>query len=361
MKKVLIVGACPGSDDAISSIFECFLSVNLGNNDVSFFCFGPEHYRHVTNGPHLVMEKDPLRGEVNITRAKRKILRKLNLDDSLIEARLCLKMLIKNFSKEKWDLIIGVAGNFSYIEAAMMFSKKFNAEFRFMTFDPYSQSPFITFSRQKRVLKETEWVKNSTFYYVDHDGGGGLNVSAQNLNKERTFLIPFRRYENSASDRRAKNIVYGGLFYKNVREPYSIISLASKPAMSGFTFEVYSNWKGTDSANLHFHNLLSKKEFTEKLRTALAIAVVGNKKLSENYKSSKYLEAVSYKKPIICFDMDISDSCELKNYPLLFTSSDPKLAEKLFAIRGGDYFGNVCLDDIFPNRKPENFVKTLLE
>lgn len=358
MYKILFVGGAPGSSNAVSSVLESLLNVKKQNIQLFFYDQSSFSSNYILNGNSVIIDKSPLMAKrLTLYRLIRKFGRVAGLDFSLVMSGYILKKLSKYFKKTQIDEVFGVGGNYQYVEAAYKFAKLKNAKFNILAFDPYAENATKKIFVKKRLKRERRWYEFAGKILLDEDGG--LSSSKLNGKKSTFFVVPLKE-PKIYSTKEQKNIIYGGQFYKNIRPVEMIYEIAEQNGLKNMMIESYSGKHTSHLNNLIFYEMLPKKQFIEKIKEAKAVIVLGNINAKSNYKSSKYLEAISYNKVIICNGINIQKDPILKKYPFCIDFRDPLLLNKINSYFPEKYFERISLKTIYPERDEELFVDKVL-
>ncbi|MCR5504967.1 MAG: hypothetical protein K6E94_05405 [Elusimicrobiaceae bacterium] len=122
-RKVLILGASFEGADAVSGIMSNITNYVSGDCEI-YFC-GYNNAVSPQMKEHDISINNPHHNPTLYFRIKRKIFNELELDTCIFDAKNILARL-KKYDYLKFDLVLGVAGIFSFIEAAYLFAKKKN-------------------------------------------------------------------------------------------------------------------------------------------------------------------------------------------------------------------------------------------
>ena len=307
-KKILIVGATSGGSNAVSQII--YRIISSGNEDCVFFLFGfneGSFAARTKSNVHDILVKNPFK--VIFIRALRKIKVLLKQDIILFPTIYTYLLLEQKCRILDPDLIVAVSGRFCYAEAAYLFAKKHNIPLRIVCFDPFKSNTVFYINEKKRESVYSRWIKYSEKIFWNFENVV-LGSDKSNI-KTSVFKIPIGNVVNeNKSDKRS--IVYGGSFYGDHRTPEGLYKL--NKLLSGTSYHIYcfSNYHDDNSyENLTFVSLVDPDKYSDICNNATAFIYIGN--VNTNSISSKYLEYVVYKKPII--GIQVQQNNEVRKYP----------------------------------------------
>ncbi len=349
-KTILLIGATKHGTSAESLILENLIQLAPKNCDIHCFGFAEKNQNIQEEKNYLIAH--PFEGySLNslFYRFKGKIYSLLKKDKAILAASYILRQLTKATKDLKLDLIIAVAGQFSFIEAAYLFASKHNLPLKIIYFDPFTQN-ISTINLQMRKALEKKWLSyaNNLYYNLE-------NSYPENLNKKmRGFYIPIflKPLENW---QRNKTFLYGGAFYKQIRKPDGLYAFAKAIKNTAWHIECYSNLRDYPKiSNIKFSPVISRADFHQKCQQAGALIYIGN--TGGNSTSSKYLECIGYRKPIVGIQVAANDP--VRKYKYYFDATDKNLIHKLSALTASElknYDPFAC----YPERNGKNLAETL--
>ncbi len=319
-KKILIVGATTNGNGAVSSIIDTVLSENT---DYEFYCVGygdRQSTDHPTPNIHNITFKDPFVTNI-FYRAKDKIYRTVGIENYAVSSLYIFNKLLHLCKEHSFDMIVSASGWFCFTSAAYKIAKIKKIEFRMIYFDPFTNNAF-TRNSKLRAKQEHTWLSYASkmFYDVDNDHP----ETKEFREKQIGFKEPLRKREF----KRPKNnhIIYGGFFYTDIRSPDGIYQLGELFRDSDKKIVCFSNLKEKGIFdNLEFKGLVPHDEFVTICEEAFAFIYIGNRGIGA--KSSKYLEYISFQKPII--GIDVEPDNDVKKYKYYIDISDAQLKNKL--------------------------------
>jgi len=363
MKRLLFLGTTTKSSLAIAEILDTFLSTSIvSNGDYAITCIGFSETINYNNDASSIINielDDPFVGLKHFgIRIKRKIDTSLNSNLGLSSSNYIYKQVLKLLNNQSFDYVFGVSGIFAFMQAAYRFSQKRNFKFVPIYLDPYSLRPNT--SRKicmKKLVIEERWIKSA--YKILYDADGSIPPFKEYEVKMIPFFIPIPDPVKTLP-RRENTIVYGGTFYKGLRESDGIIELASREDMKNFSFEIYSNMNSNGKApkNMHVHKRIKRIQFEKELLSASAVIVVGNK-TNLRYQPSKFLTDISLRRPIIGVD-NCHEIKYLEKYPFFYRADDQNLPTKLLSITNEQLL-SFSPYSIYPERKPDAIVLAIIK
>lgn len=325
-KRILIVGASVEGRNAVSQIMSRIITQN--NDECEFFLFGYD-YGSVNNqqNKNAFDLKVPDPYTLFRYRFARKLLNMFHMDQYKLTSKYEFSRLNWICEGKSFDQVVAVSGLFCHVATAFRYAKMKSIPLSIVYFDPFVENR-STRNKKKRASVEARWFEYATFVYCNEE-----NV-LPSVNRFREKIIPFKIPIEVSSeyvdDNNSKDIVYGGMFYQDIRTPDGVYTLARQIAKSDYQITCYSNLQNERGAeNLRFLPLIGAQAFAEKCKTAAALIYVGNR--GGNSKSSKYLEFVALKKPIIGIQVETDN--EVRNYPFYIDASLPNLIERLNMLR----------------------------
>ena len=354
-KHILIVGCTAIDSDAVSPIIKNI--IEQADNEQSFVCIGyseKSFVKRINDNLVSIGIKDPFLGNNAISyRILRRLYLWLNKDNFLLSTRYAFKKIKTLIKDEQFDLIIGCSGRFCFSEVGYKLAKERLIPLRLAFFDSCVYNPYVR-NRAKRLKKQNEWISYAQKLLINIEAQSRLQDS--DLSKTEFFKIPIRNRQVSF-DRDSKNYIYGGTFYKNIREPDDIIKFADSLENDKDIVICYSNIPQEKSNNkIKFRKILPYAEFIDVCQSAKALIYIGNK--GTDVVSSKFLEYLSLKKPII--GINVSEKDDVRKYPFYFDSDDDLLCEKIDSITINDLCGYDCYSD-YPDRNPVYLYRLLSE
>ena len=350
-KRILLVGITKGGTGPTSGIMTKVMDQIEGNCEIYFCGYDP-------NTPSLddkynLCLSDPRRGISTPAlryRIRRKIHHLLQWDDCTLGSQTIFTHLQK-YAHLNFDLVIGIAGIFSFVEAAYQFARQNHLPLKLAYFDPFTNNSLAK-NIKKREKLEQRWLSYAEKLYYNLENL--VPAHLQKCNKLVGFHIPmFPQPLTTWTQDNA--LIYGGSFYKGIREPELLYRFANSVKNSRFSIECYSNLKYyPKDSNIHFAPMLNRKQFEQKCLSARGLIYIGNS--DKNLKSSKYLEYIIWHKPII--GVNVEQDNEVRKYKYYVNENDPKLIEKLKSITQAELLAYDPLLD-FPNRDPKVLAEEL--
>ncbi len=343
-QKILIVGAGLGASDAVSGIMTNLANLVLNKQEV-YFC-GPNSIGTLLEDEHNIYVPIPnLKSEIY-----RKIRTLFRLDSCISDAKLIFSILEK-YANLEFDLVIAVGGVFSFIEAAYLFSLKYNIPLKIIYFDPFANNVF-SINPKKRMQIEKRWLSYADvlLFNIENTCPSYLQRSP----KLKYFYIPMflKPVKNLTQDR---TLVYGGAFYRHIRTPKLLYDFALSIKNKGFTIECYSQLKHCpQDIGIKFFPTLRRKDFEKRCQSASALIYIGNS--GGDSKSSKYLEYIAMHKPIIGINVEPDNI--VRKYKYYIDERDPHLIDKLNNINQDEILAYSPYID-FPNRNPKTLTDIL--
>lgn len=356
MKKILIVGASLSSNDAVSIIVNNLLTSKT--DDIIFYVFGYSSYKKAQGDISTQIVdlsiKDP-RVKI-IYKILNKTCKLVHFDQESITSAYAYRMMKHMCHGLKFDLIVSLSGPFCFANIAYRYSKKHNIPLRTVYFDPYVDNLYAL-NKKKRKRKELKWAKQSevVLYSAENSIPRYTNITRTISFKIPIFISSVQSVEKKNSCEDFSNyFVYGGTFYPGVRSPDSLFELADRINGTNTKIYCYSTFVHNIYKNiLYFKPLLSANEYKKVCSKARGLIYIGNS--GGNSTSSKFLEYISLKKPII--GINVSKVDEVRKYPYYIDISDD-ICAKLVNFEQyimNDY--NPYID--FPDRRPEIFFDQL--
>jgi len=321
---LLIVGAGFDGGGATPVVLsEVFTQPAFKPFDITFVGFG-NGVERTFKGIHCINLPDPyVGGKHPFVRLCRKIRSCTNQDIFPSGAGYVFQMMKKRLRKKRFDLVLGAPGLF--MECAYKYSILTKSKFGMIYTDPFSLNPLAGKFKEKRCKKEYAWESLASVIFYDNDGP--VPPFGEFDQKKNIFYFPIAGPISSLPEPK-KSIVYGGAFYKGLREQDGIYNLAKRQDMQDYTFDIYSDiCPPPGIPNLKVHGYVKKDVFESKCLDAKAIIVVGNK-TNMVYIPSKYLTDISLRRPIIGVDSG-AELKYLQKYPFFVSSRDENLRKKL--------------------------------
>lgn len=342
MKKVLIVGATINGRNAVSSIFRTIIEQD--QNECVFYCFGYEDGKDLQNDIGVIdfQVADPYKGFAY--RLLRKTYYTFKIDDCKLTSKYALRQLNRICANQQFDLVIAAAGRFAFIHAGYLFAKRRGIPLRIVYFDPYTNNDYAWNVRLRKQL-EQQYLQYVDLLLFNIENAAPVPEAYEK--KLRGFKIPISKATSVANADNGK-IVYGGTFYKKIRTPDGLIALAQKLSNSEYEIECYSNLGSCEKKpGISFYPLLSKDRWQTVSSQAAALVYIGN--LNSKSKSSKYLEYVAMKKPIIGINVERDN--EVRRYPFYIDSEN---VDALGILEGFRLANRRAFDPLktFPDRSP---------
>ena len=322
-RNILIVGTTSIDTDTVSTIMNGILKKK--DLRTSFTCIGyseKDYKKRIEENIECIGVKDPFK-KIKY-RFLRRVFLLLNRDNYALTHEYILRKIVKNCGDKKFDLIASCSGRFCHTCAAYKYAKTNKIPLRIIYFDSFVDNPYT----RNRTLREK--IENCWFSYANKVF---VNVEAENykwkgINKIEYFKIPIN--EQNCLYERGHNYIYGGLFYKGIREPAGIIELAEKLDNCPDKIVCFSNCvEQLQHRNISSFGLISHNSFLEECKKAKALIYIGN--TGTKAKSSKYLEYISLHKPII--GINVSDDDEVRKYPFFFDADMKDLIEQIDSIK----------------------------
>lgn len=347
--KVLVFGYGGKSTSAVSDIL-LNLFKTFPKKDVEFVLYGyGEAFDTclVSKNIKVVSIKDPFsKKAITSERLKRKLSRILKIDSPLISWKRIYKKSKKLFRGIKFDYVFAAAGYFMYVEAAYRFAKNNSIPFGVFYFDPFTNNIF-SLNKKKRIRIEKRWYDYAKCIFRDVDGAEFPFLDSKKI--VSNFNIPIFEQDSLFSPKGP--IIYGGTFYKGLRNPSSLEKILNENNFCDEKFIIFTNYSNFKiyKKNVTIRPLVSSLEFDEVCKTAKAIIVVGN---SNNLVSpSKIIKIISFKKPLI--GIGLSNTSQLLNkYPLYYDGLTLETISSINELRE-ENLENLRLADIFPELNPK--------
>lgn len=335
-RKILIVGASFGAQDAVSGIMTDLAAYTPADTELYFCGFNKEKQQNAHN---IYLPIPNFKSEI-----KRKICTALQIDTCTQNSDIILNHLQK-YSHLKFDLVIAVGGVFSFIEAAYIFATENKTPLKIVYFDPFSNNLF-TKNPQKRQTIEKRWLAYADNLYFNAD-----NNCPDYLKKNpkvKLFYIPlFLRPVQTCTPN--STLIYGGTFYRRIRKPKLLYNFACTVANKGFKIQCYSTLKHyPKNTGIDFYPILNRADFEKRCQAAQALIYIGN--AGGDAQSSKYLEYIALRKPVIGVNVEANN--EVRKYKFYLDEKDPQLPQKLNTIKQEELLAYNPFDD-FPHRMPQ--------
>ncbi len=350
-KKILIVGITKNGMGATSGIMTEIMS-KIPEDCELYFC-GYEGKCGISKSKYNLSLPDPRYGikwSAVCYRIQRKILYKLGKENFLLGVKSIYTHLQK-YAYLNFDMVLGIAGLFGFMEAAYQFAHKNHIPFKLVYFDPFTNHSLAK-NIYKREKVEHRWLAYADKVYYNLENLVPKHL--QKLTKFVGFYIPFGP-KKLTGWKQNDTLIYGGSFYKGIRDPELLYRFADSIKNSGVSIECYSSLKYCPkNVNIYFAPMLSRKQFEQKCLSARALIYIGNS--DKNLKSSKYLEYMAWHKPII--GINIEPDNEVRKYKYYLDADDPELIEKLKRITPQELLAYNPLVD-FPNRDPQKLADEL--
>ena len=342
-RKILIVGASFGAQDAVSGIMTDLAAYAPENTELYFCGFNKEK---PVNEHNIYLPIPNFKSEL-----KRKICTALQIDTCVQNSGIILSYLQK-YEHLKFDLVIALGGVFGFIEAAYKFARKNNIPLKIVYFDPFSNNLFAKNPQKRRAL-EKRWLNYADNLYFNAD-----NTCPDYLKtypKVKPFYIPlFLRPVHPCIPN--NTLIYGGTFYRRIRKPELLYNFANSVANKGFKIQCYSTLKKyPENTEIEFYPIISRADFEKRCRLAQALIYIGNSAGGDS-QSSKYLEYIALHKPVIGVNVEADN--EVRKYKYYLDEKDPQLPQKLNAIKQTDLAAYNPFDD-FPHRAPQTLADML--
>ena len=342
-RKILILGASLGAQDAVSGIMTDMAGYLSEGQELYFCGFGNVDSVQADKNNIII----PTPGHLY-----RRILTLLQLDTCTLYTKSILAAL-KKYEGIKFDLVIGVSGVFSFMEAAYTFAVKNNIPFKIVYFDPFVNNRFTKSQKQRKRIEEKWLARADNLYFnIENECPAYLQKSA----KLKYFYIPMflKPYKNCKTE---KTLIYGGTFYRKIREPKLLYDFAKKIKGKGFKIECYSELKRyPKNLGIDFFPKLKREDFDKRCQKALALIYAGNS--GGDCKSSKYLEGIALHKPVI--GINVEPDNEVRKYKYYLDADDQKLIEKLNSITQEELANYNPFND-FKHRDPKKLTDMLFK
>lgn len=341
-KKILVIGAAQGGKDPVSSIMTSLAAYAPNTAEVYFFSF--RRKAEQTNGPSDVSVPDLHTITSPLTwwfQGKKRLYNVLKWDNCLWASSYAYYKLSRLTTQ--FDVVIGVGGLFYYIEAAYWLSVRRKIPLKLVYFDPFTQN-IATRDLPLRKRLEQKWLAYADVLYYN------LENTPPEIRSEKTkgFYIPI--FPRVLPDwQRNNTFLYGGNFYRQIRTPDGLYDFARSIQSTGWRIECYSNLQKPQPLKpIKFGPLLPHNDFKHKCAQAGALIYIGN--TGGEARSSKYLEYISYRKPVI--GIQVAPDDPVRRYKYYLDATDLNLIKKLDAISADELKNyNPWVD--FPEREPQ--------
>ena len=351
---ILIVGATFQGNDAVSNILSSLFYENVAD-DVQLYFLGYSKKNNETvinNHIYDYSLSNPFDTSLGY-RGLRKLYSILHIDDRKLSTYYIYNKINRIGKNVPFSLIISASGRYCYSFASYYYAKKHNIELKIIYFDPFANNVYAI-NKRKRRKEEQAWINYASKIYYNAENL--IPDEAKDDNIFSPFKIPVitRKQINTKKE---NVILYGGTFYSGIREPDGLGALEQQILGSGITIRCYSNISSVDwETNIEFLPLISSKEFKEKCQSAKALIYIGN--IGGNSTSSKYLEYISLKKPII--GINVSESDEVRKYPYYIDCEGGRVLELLESI-DEEALLEFNPNDVYPDRNAQRFARELLK
>ena len=351
-KKVLIVGATLHGVNAVSSIMEGIVQAAPKNCEI--FCFGFEENNGAVYEPGNYLIQNPYEGYSPLAlyfRLQRKYLHLRKKDSALLASSYIFHRLEAVTRQQKFDLVIAVIGQFCYAEAAYLYASKHHIPLKIIYFDPFTDKTLSAIFPH-RISVEKRWVSYADELYYNLEN---VFPSKETLNKKWIgFYIPIIP-KDLTHWQLNRTLVYGGTFYPKIREPQLLYDFAVSIENRGVEVECYATLKTyPKQSSIRFFPLLTREAFSQKCREARALIYIGNTNFVS--KSSKYLEYVAWRKPIV--GINVEPDNDVRKYKYYFDAQDKDLIGKLNEVSPEELKNYNPAND-FPERDPRQLAERL--
>lgn len=352
MKKILIIGMNFDNSNAVSNIMKSIITSSDEKLQITCIDFSSKTYTSKSpNGIINITFKNPY--ENLIYKILRHIAIRLKLEDYPITSLYLDLKMKKTILDNNFDVVYGISGLFAFTYSAYKYSKQNNLPLRIINFDPFANGTLARKVKQRRRVEEA-CLKYADIMYYNAD-----NIAPnykQYKEKLKPFYIPIPTYDTS-DNHVADYLVYGGIFYQSIRNPILLYNFVKENIDSLNEVFCYSNIiDEMKIPNLKMLPLLPQEEFIKKCKNAKALIYIGNK--NANSKSSKYLEYIALKKPII--GINVEKDNEVRKYPFYFDESQKNLMEKINSINNKSIIDFEPLT-IYPHRNPKSIFNELFK
>lgn len=356
--KLLVFGYGGESTLAVSNILLNLSKEMVRIDDLEIILFGygrKKQSESISDQLRIVSIKDPFRkGSLSKYRFVRKIDAILKKDCLCLSWKEIYKRALSIFKDESFDCVIGASGYFMYMEAAYQFAKKTNTKFGALYFDPFVNNVGSTNANKRKTI-ESKWYEYASFVlYESHSRKLELSDYKKIVH---SYSIPI--FEHACSINKNGPIIYGGTFYKNLRNPEVLQNFINKDICKNEKFEIYSNVKkfAFKNNNATAKGYISSDDFYKACSESKALIVIGNHN-AESIVPSKVLEAISFKKPIIGINAGGAFRI-LEKYKFFFDANDPQIINKINSITQEevDAFN---ISSSYPDRNPTILAKLIL-
>ena len=323
MKKVLIVGINKNGSDAVSNII--FPLIENYGKDNMFYCLGfaADNLKDKSSSNIInIPIKNPFVSNY-FYRILRKFMHIVKIDNAKLASLYIYRSIRKYCKKINFDLIISMSGRFCYTVASYKYAKKKNIRLKIVYFDPFVDNIF-SLNKKMRIRTEKKWLEKADKIYYNNE-----NISPKvynNSNKFIPFKIPIEHQLLHNKKKSSNYFMYGGTFYKGIREVDQLYKFAKKLANTKYYIRCYSNLINPKrDEKIKFYPLLNHDLYVRECVNSDALIYIGNN--DKNVISSKYLEYIAMRKIII--GINVGKSEEIRKYPFYFDANDSDLLNKI--------------------------------
>lgn len=327
-KRILIIGAAYNGEDAVSNILSDLCETMPDGYD--FYMFG---YKNEVSGNtgncriHDLSVLPPYKKHNLLSffyRAKRRICHFFKIESYNITEMYAYQSLKKKSRNNHYDLVIGVSGYFCFIEAAYRFSKAQNIPLKCIYFDPFVEN-LTAYNHKKRIKSEKKWVEYAKKVYYNEE----MEPPSIIYDNFSLFKIPISlplKTQDSTQNDSSNELIYGGSFYKSRRQPDVLFNLSEVLNKTKYHIICFSNIKSNNNKdNISFNPIVDRKTFLERCKKAKGLIYIGN--IGSNQISSKYIDYISLKKPII--GINVEKNNEVRKYPFFIEFNGNNIADEL--------------------------------
>ena len=351
-KRILVVGAAKRGKDAVSGIMESLVAYAPESTGIYFFSFRKEEEKVPDSFDWSVADLHTLLSPITWWfQGKKRLFRVFKWDDCLWASSYAYYKLNRLAKNIRFDAVIGVAGLFYYTQAAYLFACKHNLPLKLVYFDPFTNN-ITTRNLARRLAIEKQWLGYAKQVYYNAEN----ILPEEGILKKKAipFYIPIslKSLQNWC---RNNSLVYGGNFYPQIRQPNGLYELAQSLQDTDWKIECYSNLRNHPVMNnVKFAPLLQRSAFEQRCNQAGALIYIGN--CGGNCRSSKYLECMGYRKPIV--GINVSKDDEVRKYKYYWDATDSEWIERISDIPDEELRSHNPFVD-FPQRDPKKLARVL--
>jgi hypothetical protein len=318
MDILFVIGPYKDSGEAEGGIFARFFDSETFKKENCYLSFFVSKMpQEQENNPQFLPIQNPfISWKHPFIRLSRKAMFICKKNPWRVSANYYFKSLNRLTKNTQIDAVVGAAGWFSSLETAYQLSLKRSIPLFLLYLDPFANNPIAP---QGDIQTEKKWDERASAIFYDCENLKPLMLSKKE--KYQPVYLPLLE-DFCKTDALTNTIIYGGNFYRGIRNPETILRIAENPLLSSYVFEIYTNSKIDTHGlqNVHVYPSCEHGSFIKKCREAKGIILIGNG-TNSSYVPSKLYETISLNRIII----SINSPCDcgpLQSYPLTHKFED---------------------------------------